>query len=69
MMKSTTDRDGATQSATGGILHTFVKFVRDKYGPIAVDDESVTLLGEEVHNLLPVERRDNLEVLIGLLNN
>ena len=69
MMKSTTDRDGATQSATGGILHTFVKFVRDKYGPIAVDDESVTLLGEEVHNLLPVEWRDNLEVLIGLLNN
>jgi len=51
------------------ILHTFIKFVRNKYGPIAVDDDSVTLLGEEVHNLLPVEWTDSLEALIGLLNN
>ena len=69
MTKSTAERDGATQSATVFILHTFIKFVRNKYGPIAVDDDSVTLLGEEVHNLLPVEWTDSLEALIGLLNN
>jgi len=69
MIKSTTDRDGATQSATGGILHTFVKFVRETYSPIAVDDGSVTVLGEEVPNLLPVEWRDSFGALIGLLDN
>ena len=67
MIKSTRDRDGATQSATGGILQNFVKFVAEQYGPIAVDDKSVTLLGEEVPNLLRVEWRDSLEALVGLL--
>jgi hypothetical protein len=43
--------------------------VRDKNGPIAVDDESFTLLGEEVHNQLPVEWIDSLEALIGLLKD
>jgi len=36
MITSITDRYGATLPSTGGILHTFVEFLKDKYGPIVV---------------------------------
>jgi hypothetical protein len=67
MIKSTTDGDVQHSQPLGAFCKT-VKFVRDKYGSIAVDDESVILLGEDVNNLLPVEWRDSLEALIGLLS-
>jgi len=37
MITSITDRDGAPLSFTGGILHTFVEFLKDKYDPIAMN--------------------------------
>jgi hypothetical protein len=44
MIKSITDRDGATLPSTGGILHTIVEFLKDKYGPNAVYDATITIL-------------------------
>jgi hypothetical protein len=44
MIASITDRDGATLPSTGGILHTIVEFLKDIYGPNAVNDATITLL-------------------------
>lgn len=54
----------ATHSTTEGSLHAFSEFLRDKFGPIAVDDKSVTFLGHVVHKLLPMEWSESLEALI-----
>lgn len=59
MITSITDRDGATLPSTGGILHTIVEFLKDKYGPNAVNDASVTLREHVV--LKPLEWRESLE--------
>jgi hypothetical protein len=44
MITSIKDRDGATLPSSGGILHTIVEFLKDKYSPNAVNDATVTLL-------------------------
>jgi len=58
------DKDDVTQTTTGGIVYTFVEFLKSKYEPLHVGDACVIRTENTGHRTLPLRWKDFLDTPI-----